>query len=435
MSSLINVLRTVPYSNKPAVIDVIAKIHSYFTCNLLIGLAILLSWKQFGGSPIECMLPLGFSGAWAQYAENYCWSEDTYYVSFGDIIENYTYQERREKRISYYQWMPFFLIFQAACFKFPTLIWKYFASQSGIRIGEILRLSSNPNNSEPRNRIENVKALTTHLGSALRFHRRLKAKTLKPHKILRFLNMKYSSHYVTVIYFIAKSAFLINVLIQLELLKRYLVPQTERFGFDTWKNLIMGNETWQESGLFPRVTLCDFEVREMGQVVNHTVQCVLLLNLFTEKVFILLYAWFVVLVTFTILNLTSWITAIFSSASREHFIFIHLEMSQDEDFDTDAGNLKKDARKHVTRFIAKYLRTDGIFLLRLIAQHADVLFTTDLVNALWKAHHDIEKQILATKATDQKWQDYLHRVESRRGSRLGSRIGSVTSLPTKKVDY
>lgn len=62
---------------------------------------------------------------------SYCWSEDTYYVSFGDIIENYTYQERREKRISYYQWMPFFLIFQAACFKLPTLIWKYFASQSG----------------------------------------------------------------------------------------------------------------------------------------------------------------------------------------------------------------------------------------------------------------------------------------------------------------
>lgn len=121
----------------------------------------------------------------------------------------------------------------------------------------------------------------------------------------------------------------------------------------------MGNETWQESGLFPRVTLCDFEVnyeassnflqfqvREMGQVVNHTVQCVLLLNLFTEKVFILLYAWFVVLVTFTILNLISWITAIFSSASREHFIFIHLEMSQDEDFDTDAGNLKKGEKSY-----------------------------------------------------------------------------------------
>lgn len=69
MSQLINVLRTVPYSNRVAVVDVTAKIHSYFTCNLLIGLAILLSYKQFGGSPIECMLPLGFSGAWSEYAE------------------------------------------------------------------------------------------------------------------------------------------------------------------------------------------------------------------------------------------------------------------------------------------------------------------------------------------------------------------------------
>lgn len=141
----------------------------------------------------------------------------------------------------------------------------------------------------------------------------------------------------------------------------------------------------------------------MGQSVNHTVQCVLLLNLFTEKVFIFLYAWFVIVATFTIMNLTSWIMVIFNSASREHFIFVNLEMSSDEDFDADDCDLKKgksldffigrslDARKCVVRFIDKYLRTDGVFLLRLIAQHADVLFTTDLVNALWKSHHAIEK--------------------------------------------
>ena len=61
--------------------DIIANLHSYFTFNLLLGLAILLSYKQFGGRPIECMTPVGFSSSWTDYTENYCYTSDTYYVS------------------------------------------------------------------------------------------------------------------------------------------------------------------------------------------------------------------------------------------------------------------------------------------------------------------------------------------------------------------
>lgn len=46
--------------------DVVASLHSYFTCNLLIAFSIIISFKQFGGRPMECMLPMGFNGAWEQ---------------------------------------------------------------------------------------------------------------------------------------------------------------------------------------------------------------------------------------------------------------------------------------------------------------------------------------------------------------------------------
>jgi hypothetical protein len=62
--SILRVLSAVPFSNRPPVQDVIANLHCYMTFNLLIGLAILLSYKQFGGRPIECMTPVGFSSAW-----------------------------------------------------------------------------------------------------------------------------------------------------------------------------------------------------------------------------------------------------------------------------------------------------------------------------------------------------------------------------------
>ncbi|CDK13474.1 Innexin [Caenorhabditis elegans] len=165
----------------------------------------------------------------------------------------------------------------------------------------------------------------------------------------------------------------------------------QNFGFDMWKTIFYGstngNETWRENGVFPRVTLCDFETRDMGNVQMHTVQCVLLLNLFTEKIFVFLWAWYILLTAFTVGNLFSWLFAVFNETYNEHFILNHLEMCETP-FDKD--DLKN--REHVTRFITLYLGTDGLFLLQLIAQHADVVFTTELIAALFKTYIEIEAQ-------------------------------------------
>lgn len=71
----------------------------------------------------------------------------------------------------------------------------------------------------------------------------------------------------------------------------------------------------------------------MGQSVNHTVQCVLILNVFMEKAFVLLWAWYMVLAALTLANITAWFYGFLSSASAEHFIFNHLEMSGEDLFE------------------------------------------------------------------------------------------------------
>lgn len=263
-----------------------------------------------------------------------------------------------------------------------------------MRVGEILRLTTDDHNTVPEIRKENIHALCLHLQGALRFQKRLKMKNLSPHKVLRCLNIKYSTYYVTIIYVLAKVAFLVNVGLQTKLLNKYLLPHTNssRFGFDVWRSFWTGNETWKENGLFPRVTLCDFEVREMGNIQTHTVQCVLLINVFTEKIFLLLWAWYVFLATLTACNLFSWMFAMFSETSKEHFIINHLEMCETPLNEEGTSN-----RKQVLCFMDKYLGLDGIFLLRLMAQHADVVFITELIGALWASHYAIEEQRSALK--------------------------------------
>lgn len=65
---LTTVLSMIRYVSGVEDCDFIDRLHCFFTTNLLIGLSVLISFKQFGGSPIECLTPDTFSGAWEQYA-------------------------------------------------------------------------------------------------------------------------------------------------------------------------------------------------------------------------------------------------------------------------------------------------------------------------------------------------------------------------------
>ena len=63
---------------------------------------------------------------------------------------------------------------------------------------------------------------------------------------------------------------------------------------------------WPLSERFPRVTLCDFQIRQLVNVQDYTVQCVLPINLFNEKIFLLIWFWLVFVAVATFVNLLRW---------------------------------------------------------------------------------------------------------------------------------
>uniref|UniRef100_A0A0N5AIU0 Innexin n=1 Tax=Syphacia muris TaxID=451379 RepID=A0A0N5AIU0_9BILA len=366
--------------------DFVDRLHSYFTTNILIALSVVVSFKQFGGKPVECLVPEIFSSSWEQYAENYCWAQDNYYVPLTVPVESKGPQEKRESRISYYQWVPFLLLTEAACFRLPSLLWKYMAGHSGIKIHEVLKLASDPNNIKPDIKRANIKSLTVHLQGALRFHRRLQRKQIRPHRVLWLFNMPYTAFFVTSMYLLTKLLYLINACVQFYFMNWFL--ETSRYswyGFGAVIDVING-KTWEQSGMFPRVSLCDLDVRVMGNIQKHTIQCVLVINIFNEKIFVFLWFWFVMLMILTAMSLIYWLFVSIIPQPNCRFINRHLEMSE---LPFDPSESEKD----VKRFVNGYLKSDGLFVIRMLTMHAGVIFGTDLVKSLWTSYFGIEQQL------------------------------------------
>jgi len=85
-----------------------------------------------------------------------------------------------------------------------------------------------------------------------------------------------------------------NVIGQLFLLNEVLSIKYSSFGADIVRSMV-DNVDWSEDSYvaFPRVTLCDFKVRgqDMANVHRYTVQCVLPINIYNEKIYVFLWFW------------------------------------------------------------------------------------------------------------------------------------------------
>jgi len=121
----------------------------------------------------------------------------------------------------------------------------------------------------------------------------------------------------------------------------------------------------------------------MGNVQEHTIQCVLVINLFNEKMFILLWFWYAALSVFTAGSFLYWLSVLVVNWPNRRFVIRHLEMSE-MPFDAE-----KNAQA-VEHFVDRYLRADGMFVVRMLTLHSGVIFGTELVLSLWQSYYGIE---------------------------------------------
>ncbi|KAL8564087.1 hypothetical protein ACOMHN_034564 [Nucella lapillus] len=366
------------------------RLNHVHTVVLLVLFAFTATGSMLVGSPMDCWTPAHFSYSYESYVQSYCWVKNTYYIPMDQPIPG-EQVKRESEELTYYQWAPFILLFMALLFKLPCVVWRLFNQASGIDLGRVSAMTKSLLSMSNEDRESGVKRIAIQVDCWLKAHRLYQWNTLahirqRVSRLLCIFASKRESSYLTHLYIFVKLMYLVNVVCQFVLLNAFMGNWYISYGVENlWA--IFKNGEWTESPRFPRVTLCDFHIRELANVQHWTVQCVLPINMFNEKLFFILWFWLVWVGLVTAGSTLLWLWRIFHKQSHMDYIKKYLVI---------LDKYKKEDKKLVRKFAEDYLRDDGIFLLRLVAQNSNIILLSDTIGELWELY----KKKAQEKVTD-----------------------------------
>ncbi|GMT00810.1 hypothetical protein PENTCL1PPCAC_22984, partial [Pristionchus entomophagus] len=241
------------------------------------------------------------------------------------------------------------MIIEAGLFHFPAKIWAVLSKTSGLNLpGMILavvKAEEDNNEHKLQSAAINVCVLLEN-SNKMRKLRNQGASRMGRYARLGELNGTYLSN----VYLVAKLIYCINTLIQFITLNKFLKQPDIFWGASVLSDLVHGHN-WEDSGNFPRIAMCDFEVRVMGNV-----QSTLLIYSISGLLTL-------------IDSLTHFITMKMPSR-RQRFVkrFINVSLEEKAGFDD---------------FVKIYLNPDMFLILKMIDGHVSEIVTGNILHQLY----------------------------------------------------
>lgn len=258
--------------------DPIFRLHYKVTGLALLFASILVSGYQFFGNPIMCIQKDDIP---EQLLNTYCWIESTFTLPkafFKEVgtevvypgVDKYTKGDEIVTH-AYYQWVCFVLFLQCLMFTFPYYIWR---SLEGGKMKALVQKLKDPM-LEEKEKTPCFTGLAHYFFAGRNDHQQYALKFLFC-EILNFL----------------------NVVVQILVINTFLGGEFGKYGV----NVIKYANTEQEDRMdpmikiFPRITKCTFhKYGSSGDVQRHDALCLLPLNILNEKIFIVMWFWFIIL--------------------------------------------------------------------------------------------------------------------------------------------
>jgi len=310
MNAIIGNLKFLAKSRKGLIDNPTFQLHYQFTCAILVAASVMTTANQFFGEPIDCIVD---DGVPQSVFNIYCWIHGTFtlpshltgnnqpYPGVGPSFENLpdpnlmkTTEKGDEIRHAWYQWVAFVILLQALLCYFPHFLWK---SWEGGKI-EILLQNLDRHTLEPESEVVQARVCT----------------------IVNYVFKHLRKHNLYVYQFIfCEFLNLGNILGQMYLMDVFFAGQFTSYGFSVI-SLSLSSEAERidpVARIFPKMTKCTFhKYGSSGTIQTFDGLCVLPINIINEKIFIFLWFWYFLLITWTTIYLSFRVVTLFSKYVR-----------------------------------------------------------------------------------------------------------------------
>jgi hypothetical protein len=200
---------------------------------------------------------------------------------------------------------------------------------------------------------------------------------------------RHSGNYLALTYVLVKLLYIANAIGQLFLLNIFMGRGFSFIGIETIKRW-WNSEDMNVVERFPRITMCKFVIRTLGDNIQpFDVQCLLPINIYNEKIFLLIWFWLIFVAAASIYGLIKWFYY-FSRNARTNFIQRFLQANEIRYYKSSttiisSNNEHNDQtpKKHLEDFVENYCRQDGLLLLRIIKKNTNNVIIGEVICALW----------------------------------------------------
>uniref|UniRef100_A0AC35FXA0 Innexin n=1 Tax=Panagrolaimus sp. PS1159 TaxID=55785 RepID=A0AC35FXA0_9BILA len=373
---LVQLLKSIKKSSLDDFIDRL----QYYTSLLLIFFAIIVSVRSFT-APIECEMPREFPDDWMDYVKEYCYISSTYTVS--SLHDNGEGETRMIQ--GYYQWVAFILAIKALLLYTPNVAWKIFLDTQIIDIRHVVEKAKSLRYVMGEEHQKGLEDITNYL------RERLQHQKTKDGVSIAGFGMKSALAHT-----IAKMFTVMIILFEISFINKNFGPEPDKFWGFTMLRVGLTNSSWVDTGMFPRLSFCEFKQPILGgNNPVRIVQCALPQNLVNEKIFIFVWFLLTTVLILSIIDIFYVALTLFSQSRRFKTAKYYFQPGMKDS--EDVFVLDKLKKQKMIGFACDMFGPDGMYLLDCIKRNGGSLIATEIATEVIEQFYEEAKSTLSKK--------------------------------------
>jgi len=354
--------------------DLAFVIFSKYTPAFLVVCVVIVTPKQFFGSPITCMPPKSMTSAQISWATAKCFVGAAKTIPRGMKVSDFDFESNQTNR--WYAFTPLIIFFTIVPFVVISKIWSTLNSQGGIDVSKACEAakiyqSITDSKSEAdrqevlRHIIRNLKIVDS-------------SKQDRPMYEGNFnccrCFSRFNQSYLANLWILVKVLYLVAVVLNVAFFTQILGRGYVFIGFNFIQKFTSSKSIVFDQ-MFPLVTWCKVDWQSNNAGNRKAFSCLMNMNIYNEKIFIAIWFWFLFIFIFGLLDLI--FAVLFRRFSKLSLHFFSSFMP-----------VPKNNSDHVQQrnFFAYGIPPDCLVGLRLMGNHLDHMTMTILVKGLWEHH-------------------------------------------------